>query len=74
MKLPDLEAAILSLDKLPEMIVLNDYSVVSDVQRFFDSHIYILKSHPGKPRFLPFYKRLLMVYEMIRDNDNNVVW
>lgn len=61
-----------TLDAIPSKITLNSFTVITNVPKFFDGHISVLKSHPGDRRYIPFYKRLLKVYKMIVDNDNNV--
>lgn len=43
-------------------VEINDCTWVTDLKKFVDTHISILKANPGNKRFLPYYERLYKAY------------
>lgn len=56
----------IELPKYP--VQLNRASEIVNADRFVKSHLEILKSNPGKPIFLPFYKRLYEFMGLIKSD------
>lgn len=38
-----------------------------DLKKTVETHIQILKSNPKNERFLPYYKRLLLIYKLAKE-------
>ena len=65
MKLSDLKVYFETAKLPPNEIKLNNYTTITDVKKFIDSHIAILEANPGNRSFLPFYTRLLNLYTIL---------
>jgi len=53
--------------KLPtEPIKINDCCIVNDCLLFIDSHLAVVKSNNGKPKFRPYLQRLQNLAEITR--------
>ena len=52
---------------LPYSLQINSFIFTPDLRRTINGYIYILKSNPGNPAFLPYYQNLMTIYEKIKD-------
>lgn len=65
MKLSELYAALKQLE-LPKEIQLSAHEKIIDVPKFIEHHYTILISNPKNKRFLPYYERLLKLYNLLK--------
>lgn len=52
-------------------IKLCDGNYIKCVKSFVNSHISVLKANSGKKTYLPYYERLLMLYNILNNSDAN---
>jgi hypothetical protein len=64
MTLPELKQFFQQAE-LPETIRLSDGEMIDNVNLFVTSHISVLENNSGKVRYLPYYLRLLKLYELL---------
>ncbi len=64
MNLTQLEAYFSSV-KLPQTLQLSEGEFITDLRLFVDNHISILYNNSGKPTFVPYYLRLIKIYNLI---------
>lgn len=70
MKLDEIEAYLKDAE-LPEYIQLSNVEKVTDVQKFVNSHISILRANSGKRTFLPYYNRLLALVKILQHDNRS---
>ena len=68
MKLPELETFFEEYYKehTPKEIKLSNCETIVDPIKFWKSHVSYLKGNPGNVMFMPYYRRLLRLYELLR--------
>ena len=64
MQLDELEKELEKIE-LPDQIILNKATTITDPKNFIETHISILRANSGKRRFKPYYDRLLEVYNKL---------
>lgn len=64
MKLNKLKEYFSSIE-LPKELQLNNCTFIKDVHYMIDSHIAILESNRNNKIFIPYYNRLIELYEKI---------
>lgn len=57
--------------ELPETLDLGMHGKILNVEKFIYSHIYTLRNYSGNKRYMPFYNRLLNVYEIIKEKNHD---
>lgn len=65
MNLQELEQELNSME-LPESIQIAPAEFVFDVDLFIDGHVKTLKANSGNKNFMPYYNRLLKLYNLCR--------
>jgi hypothetical protein len=71
MKIGEIRAYFEGLEIPKEEIRLTSGEVVVDVAKMVDSHIETLTENAGKRLFLPYYERLLLVTNHIKNKQIN---
>lgn len=51
---------------IPEIVELNDCTIILNSKNFYESHIAMLERNKGNKTFLPYYDRLLKFYNIIK--------
>lgn len=51
-------------------VKINQCTIVKDVKKFAEVNINILENNWGKKKFIPYYSRLLFVYNYLINNKN----
>lgn len=67
MKLEQLEKELSKFEIPDKLIVKKDFNII-DCKKFLDSHLTILKANSGNKRFIPYYNRLILFYEKLKNN------
>lgn len=67
MKLEQLEKELSKFEIPDKLIVKKDLNII-DCTKFLDSHLTILKANSGNKRFIPYYNRLILFYEKLKNN------
>lgn len=67
MKLSELIKAF-ELVQLPQTMKLSAHEHIFDVPLFVSTHIAVLQNHPRNKTFLPYYQRLLKLYQCLNSN------
>lgn len=75
MKLFELKAALSKLqsgrpDLFEGELQLNGHERIVNIPAFIDSHITALEANSGNRTFLPFYERLMRLYEILSEKGN----
>ena len=52
--------------KLPNEVILDQATKLTNTSVFVKTHIRILESNPGNSRYLPYYKRLIKLVEILK--------
>jgi hypothetical protein len=50
---------------LPKEIKLTEHETITDCQKFVNGHIEYLKAKSGNKTFLPYFERILKLYEIL---------
>ena len=58
----------LAVKTIPESIMIDVGSTITDIPKFIKSHIKYLDNNPGKLVYLPYYDRLVLLNKLIDDN------
>ena len=58
MKINDLEKWF-DNQELPNTFILNDFTTITDVKKFVNTHINFIKNYPDNKTFKPYYDRLI---------------
>ena len=66
MKLQELKEKLLSIE-LPTSIKLNKCTYIKDVNLMVDSHIAMIENNKSNKKFMPYYNRLLELYDKINN-------
>jgi len=66
MRLDQLEIELRKIE-IPKSIKIKSDLNIIDCQKFVDSHLTILKANSGNKRFIPYYNRLILLYEKIKN-------
>jgi hypothetical protein len=66
MRLDQLEMELKKIE-IPKSIKIKSDLNIIDCQKFIDSHLTILKANSGNKRFIPYYNRLILFYEKIKN-------
>ena len=61
----ELEAYYSSLTTLPQTLVYNEHTTITDVPKFVESHLRYVKANPDKRSFQGYYARLVRVRELL---------
>lgn len=72
MNIKQLREWSLSVERWPDSIRFDACSTTKSVKQTVYSHILYLESNSGKPRFEPYYNRLMQVYNMLVNDDANI--
>lgn len=64
MRIEQLEVELMLIDP-PKEVQLTKWERITDVPKFIDAHLCILKRHSGNPTFQPYYDRLLLLYKIL---------
>jgi hypothetical protein len=64
MTLTDLEAYFASAE-LPQTLQLAQHETITDLPKCVSGHISMLKCRSGNKTFLPYYLRLVKIYEIL---------
>lgn len=64
MKISELEKKLKEIE-LPKEFQLNESTKITDVERFVNGHLTILKSNKHKT-FIPYYNRLIKFYKQVK--------
>ena len=64
MDIKDLETFFNSCE-LPEQVVLDQCTTLIDPKLFVQTHLKALKSNPGNKTYLPYYDRLVKLYNKL---------
>jgi hypothetical protein len=64
MALPELKLYFQNA-KLPDSIQLKNGEFIYDVKLFVSGHISVLESNKGNRRFIPYYSRLVELFEIL---------
>lgn len=56
---------------LPKSIKLDECTEITDVNRFVNSHITAIKKNSGNKYFIPYYKRLVKLYNLLNKPKNH---
>jgi len=67
MNLQKLKAELQNME-LPESVQLTPQELITDTKKFVANHISVLESNKGKRRFLPYYNRLLKLYQLCKQS------
>ena len=67
MKLQELEQRLNQLEIPDSLLIRKDLNII-DCKKFVNSHLNILKANSGNKRFTPYYNRLLLFYNEIKNN------
>ncbi len=51
---------------IPEIVELNDCTIILNPKNFYERHIAMLERNKGNKTFLPYYDRLLSFYNIIK--------
>jgi hypothetical protein len=62
----ELQTGFKALQVPKQPIKINQYSIITNVKNFVDSHFEIIKHNNGNPTFLPYYTRLKELKQHIR--------
>lgn len=49
----------------PEPLTLDSCTTILDVKKFTDSHLAVLDSNTGNKTFMPYYERLVKLYNLL---------
>ena len=66
MRLDQLEMELKKIE-IPKSIKIKSDLNIIDCQKFVDSHLTILKANSGNKCFIPYYNRLILFYEKIKN-------
>jgi hypothetical protein len=66
MRLDQLEMELKKIE-IPKSIKIKSDLNIIDCKKFIDSHLTILKANSGNKRFIPYYNRLILFYEKIKN-------
>jgi hypothetical protein len=69
MKLQQLETFFKTAN-IPDKIIIDSGTVITDVKKCIDSHVLILKENAGNRAYIPYYDRLMIIYKAIKLNGN----
>lgn len=70
MKLEDLIDFFDEIENLPDSIQLDRTSRITDVQGFIQSHVTILQANKGNKSFMPYYLRLVQLYNILKQKES----
>ena len=48
------------------VLILSEYETITDLKKYIDTNIHILKSNSGKLRYAPYFYRLERVYKKLK--------
>ena len=54
--------------EVPTQLQLNESTFIKDTNKFIETHISYLESNKGQKCFRPYYDRLLMFYNKVKEN------
>ena len=66
MKLAELKKELSKLD-IPKEVQLDKHTHITDTKKFIESNIEFLENNPGVKGYLPYYNRLLKLYNIIKN-------
>ena len=72
MNIKQLKAYFETVERWPESIRFDVCSMTNRVEQTVNSHISILEANSGKPRFEPYYNRLIQVYNFMNTGEPNI--
>lgn len=58
----------LAKTQLPDSVQLTPQELITDTKKFVANHISILENNRGKRMFLPYYNRLLKLYQLCKQS------
>ncbi len=72
MNITQLKNYFSSVERWPDSIRFDDCSTTNKVKQTVNSHISILEANSGKPRFEPYYNRLMKVFGIMNTGEPNI--
>jgi len=52
--------------EFPDKVQLNESVIIVNPRRFYENHVEVLRRNPGNPTFKPYYDRLLIFYNQVK--------
>jgi hypothetical protein len=65
MRYPELKRRLLEIELPTEPIKLSNNEVITDVKKMITSHVTTLDANPGNLIYMPYYNRLVDLYEIL---------
>lgn len=53
---------------MPNSIIISHYETIVDVDKFIESHLAAIRTHNGKPWFIPYLDRLRYLKQFMEEN------
>ena len=63
-KLSVIEEYFKNIEFTDDHLQLDECTTVTNIQKFYEEHLSILKQNTGDKRYMPFYYRLLKLYKI----------
>ncbi len=72
MTLNQIESSIQRFRTISQEVIVSKDLVITDMEKFIATHISYLRSNKGNMAYMPYYSRLLRVFEYLEKNESSI--